>query len=256
MGYIALEDYAAAERTVQQAVERRLAIPDLLIQPYFLAFYRGDPAGMEAAAAQAKNSTGAADWITNIEAFVLAYGGHLQRARTMTQRARDLAVQAHQPERAAMFEAGGAVREALFGDVSEATQQGQAALNLSKNRDVEYGVAFALAAAGDSVKPRALADDLEKRFPEDTCVRFSYLPVVRAMVALNGGKSSEAIELLKAAEPYDVAFTCSWFGSFGSLYRRTCAERLISLRTAMPKRLASSRRYLPTPGSCSQIPCG
>ncbi len=216
--YVALEDYAAAERTVRQAVERRLAIPDLLIQPYFLAFYRGDLAGMESAAAQAKNSTGAADWITNIEAFVLAYRGHVQGARTMMRRARDLAVQTHQPERAAMFEAGGAVRDALFGNASEAKQEAQAALKLSKNRDVEYGAAFALAAAGDSVKPRVLADDLEKRFPEDTCVRFAYLPVVRAMVALNGGNSSEAIELLKAAEPYDVAFTCSWFGSFGSLY--------------------------------------
>jgi tetratricopeptide (TPR) repeat protein len=136
----------------------------------------------------------------------------------MTRRARDLAAQAHQTERAAMFEAGAAVREALFGNASDAKQRAQAALELSKNRDVEYGAAFALAAVGDSVKSRVLVDDLNKRFPEDTCVRFTYLPVVRAIIALNGGNSSEAIELLKGAEPYDIAFTCSWFGSFGSLY--------------------------------------
>jgi hypothetical protein len=68
------------------------------------------------------------------------------------------------------------------------------------------------------VKSRVLVDDLNERFPEDTCVRFTYLPVVRAIIALDGGHSSEAIELLKGAEPYDVAFTCSWSGSFGSLY--------------------------------------
>ena len=216
--YLALENYAEAETTVRQAAERKSVIPDLLILPYFLSFYKGDRAGMERAAAQARNSPGGADWITNVEAFVLAYEGHLQQARTMTRRARDLAAQAHQTERAAMFEAGAAVREALFGNASDAKRRAQAALELSKNRDVEYGAAFALAAAGDSVKSRALADDLNKRFPEDTCVRFTYLPVVRASIALNGGKPSEAIELLKPAEPYDVAFTCSWFGSFGSLY--------------------------------------
>jgi eukaryotic-like serine/threonine-protein kinase len=216
--YLALENYAEAERTVQQAVGRKLVVPDLLILPYFLAFYRGDRAGMGRAAAQARNSPGGADWITNIEAFVLAYEGHLQQARTMTRRAMDLAAQAHQPERAAMFEAGAAVREALLGNASDAKQRAHAALELSKNRDVEYGAAFALAAAGDSVKSGVLVNDLSKRFPEDTCVRFTYLPVVRATMALNGGNSSEAIELLKGAESYDVAFTCSWFGSFGSLY--------------------------------------
>ena len=216
--YLAMERYADAERTVQQASERKLLVPDLLILPYVLAFYNGDQAGMERAAARARNSPGGADWITNIQAFVLAYEGHLQQARTVTRRAKDLAAQAHQPERAAMFEAGTAVREALFGNASEAKRRAQAALELSKNRDVEYGAAFALAAAGDSVKSRVLADDLNKRFPEDTCVRFTYLPVIRAMLSLDAGASSEAIELLKEAEPYDVAYTCSWFGSFGSLY--------------------------------------
>jgi hypothetical protein len=195
-----------------------LVVPDLLILPYFPAFYKGDRAGIERAAAQARNSPGAADWITNIEAFVLAYEGHLQQARTMTRRARDLAAQSYQTERAAMFEAGAAVREALFGNASDAKQRAQSALELSKNRDVEYGAAFALATAGDSVKSRVLVDDLNQRFPEDTCVRFTYLPVVRATIALNGGHSPEAIELLEGAEPYEVAFTCSWFGSFGSLY--------------------------------------
>lgn len=207
-----------AEKTVQQASERKMVVPDLLILPYVLAFYKGDRAGMERAAAQAKNSPGGADWITNIEAFILAYEGRLQQSRTMTRRARDMAVQAHQPERAAMFEAGAAVREAFFGNRAEAKQKAEAALDLSRNRDVEYGAVLALAASGESARSQALVNDLDKRFPEDTCVRFAYLPTVRAIMVLNGGNASEAIELLKGAEPYDVAFPCSWFGSFGNLY--------------------------------------
>jgi eukaryotic-like serine/threonine-protein kinase len=55
-----------------------------------------------------------------------------------------------------------------------------AALELSKERDVEYGAAFALALSGDSSRSQALANDLERRFGEDTSVRFSYLPALRA----------------------------------------------------------------------------
>jgi tetratricopeptide (TPR) repeat protein len=254
--YLALEIYGEAEKTVQQAAERKLVVPDLLILPYFLAFYKGDRAGMERAAARARKSPGGADWITNIEAFVLAYEGHLQQARTMTRRARDLAVQAHQPERAAMFEAGAAVRESLFGNASDAKQRAQAALELSKNRDVEYGAAFALAAAGESVKSRVLADDLNKRFPEDTCVRFTYLPVVRGIIALNGGNSSGAIELLKGAEPYDVAPTCSWFGSFGSLYSPYVRGEAYLASHRYVEAAGEFRRSLTTLGSCLPIRCG
>ena len=52
-----------------------------------------------------------------------------------------------------------------------------------------------------------MVNDLNKRFPEDTCVRYTYLPVVRATMAVNSGNSSEAIEFLKGAEPYDIAYT-------------------------------------------------
>src|SRR5580700_1232715 len=48
--YLFLEHYGDAERTVQQASERKLAIPDLLVLPYVIAFYKNDAAGMERAA--------------------------------------------------------------------------------------------------------------------------------------------------------------------------------------------------------------
>ena len=94
-----------------------------------------------------------------------------------------------------------------------------AALELSKGRDVEYGAAFALALSGDSSRSQTLTNDLEKRFPEDTAVRFSYLPVLRALLGLNHGEHSKAIELLQIAVPYELgAPPSSFFGFFGALY--------------------------------------
>jgi tetratricopeptide (TPR) repeat protein len=136
----------------------------------------------------------------------------------MTRRAVDMESQAHQPERAAMYEAGAAVREAFFGNASEARQRAKAALELSKNRDVEYGAAFALAFIGDIAGSQPLADDLGKRFPEDTIVRFTYLPIHRALVALNRDNSSAAIEQLQVVAPYDLAIPGSWFAFFGNMY--------------------------------------
>jgi tetratricopeptide (TPR) repeat protein len=216
--YLFLERYGDAEGVVRRASERKLAVPDLLVLPYVIAFYKGDRAGMERAAAVARDSTEAADWMTNIEGSVLAYSGHLQQARTKTRQAMNLSQQAHQQEHAAMFEAGAAVREGLFGNSREARQRAKASLELSKSRDVEYGAAFALAVSGDDAGSQTLANDLEKRFPEDTCVRFTYLPIHRALLALNRGESSSAIEQLQVAAPYDLAIPCSWFGFFGNLY--------------------------------------
>ena len=78
-----------------------------------------------------------------------------------------------------MFQTAAAASEAFFENSASARQQAAAALSLSTGRDVQYVGAFALALDGDSSRARILADDLDKRFPEDTMVRFSFLPSPR-----------------------------------------------------------------------------
>ena len=69
--------------------------------------------------------------------------------------------------------------------------------------------------AGDAARGQALARDLAKRFPEDTVVKFNYLPTIRAQVALLQKDSSskagpsEAIEALQAAAPYELGIASS-----------------------------------------------
>ena len=111
------------------------------------------------------------------------------------------------------------MREALFGNASEARMSAMAALELSKDREVEYGAALALARSGDFSQAQALANDLERQFPEDTSIRFSYLPALRALLALKHGEPLKAIEQLQIAAPYDLgAPQSSFFGSYGAMY--------------------------------------
>jgi hypothetical protein len=69
---------------------------------------------------------------------------------------------------------------------------------------VQFGAALALAFGGDSGRAQTLADDLGKRFPEDTLVELKYLPTIHAQLALNRNDSSNAINTLKAAAPYEL----------------------------------------------------
>jgi len=168
-----------------------------------IAFLKGDKVGMGRVAALARERRGADDWMSNSEGFVLAYSGHLEAARKMSQLAADLARKTERRETEALYEADAAVREALFGNVSTARQRAAEALELSKSRDVVYGVGFALALSGDSSRSEALTEDLLRRFPEDTRVQFTYAPTLRALLALNRSQPSKAVELLQTAIPYE-----------------------------------------------------
>ena len=110
------------------------------------------------------------------------------------------------------------MREAFLGNTAAARQGAAAALQLSKARDVEYGAAFALALSGEFSKSETLADDLIARFPEDTFVRFTYLPTLRALFALNRSEPTSALDMLQVAAPHDLAIPGSWSGFFGNLY--------------------------------------
>ncbi|HEY1754149.1 MAG TPA: protein kinase [Bryobacteraceae bacterium] len=217
--YQFLDRLEEADTTFQAAADRKLEIPDLLLQRYDLAFVKGDPGGMDRAAAQARKNPGAEAPISRHEAFVLAYSGHLRQAREKLQPAIEMALKGGRQETAALWEAGAALTEAFFGNAPEAKREATAILKLSKGRDVEYGAALALALSGDSSGAQTIADDLGKRFPEDTSAQVSYLPVLRAVLAVNHGEPSKAIELLQVSVPYQLGVPLCWFsGTFGPLY--------------------------------------
>ena len=214
-----LDRLEEAENTVRRAVGRGLEIDEYIMLGHDIAFLRGDQKGMDRQVARARERSGGEIWISNHEAFAFAYWGRLQYARSLTRRAVEQAQQATQRERAGLWEAGAAVREAVFGNMSEAKRNAAAALKLSRDREVEYGAALALALAGDFTRAQTLANDLETRFPEDTCVRFNYLPVLRAQLALGRNDPSKAIEVLQTAVPHELGAQRSTIhGLFGALY--------------------------------------
>jgi eukaryotic-like serine/threonine-protein kinase len=64
---------------------------------------------------------------------------------------------------------------------------------------------LALIAREDTARASALADDLKRRFPEDTNVQFNYVPALYAEIAVSRHDIPKAIEALQAAAPYELA---------------------------------------------------
>ncbi len=216
--YVLLDRPDDALKVLALARGRKLEAGEMLIMRYYIAFLKDDQAGMRQAVAQASQRPDAEDWMFHAQSGVLAWSGELQQARKFSRRAVELARQANNRERAAMYEAGESVREAFFGNAAEAKRAAAAALALSDTRDVKWGAALSFALAGDFAKSAALTFVLEKRFPEDTDVQFAYVPMLRALASIHNGQPRQALEVLQTAAPFDLAITGSWSGFFGNLY--------------------------------------
>ena len=143
---------------------------------------------------------------------------------------------------------------------AEAQRSAAAALSLYRSRDADYGPAFALALLRDSAQAHKIEAELEKRYPEDTSVQFSYLPALRALEALNQGDPAKALEMTQAAAPYDLAvpgtayFTgASFFGALYPVYVRGLAySRMGRHREAA----AEFQKILDHPGIMLNDPIG
>jgi eukaryotic-like serine/threonine-protein kinase len=203
--YFVSDRFPEAESALQRASERKLENSSSLVLRYNIAVLKGDREQMDRAVRLAKGKRRAEHLMAHEEALALARSGRLEAARRSSSRAVDLALQEREREQAASYRAARAVWEAACGNAAEGKRSAMAALELSKGRDVQYAAGVALALSGDFSRSEALGDDLDKRFPEDTFVKFTYAPVLRGLASLGRGKPADAVERLEIALRYELA---------------------------------------------------
>jgi serine/threonine protein kinase/tetratricopeptide (TPR) repeat protein len=224
--------FAEAERTIQAASAHKLEFDRLFVIRYNIAVLKGDEEQMDQSVALTRGKRGVEHWIAHAQSLALARSGRLQAARRSSNRAQELALQEGQRETSAIYQAVRATWEALCGNAGEGTRTAMAALERSNGRDVEYAAALALGLAGGSSRSEALAGDLERRFPEDTFVKFTYVPVLRGLAELRRGKPEDSMEPLQVALRYELAANglnfASYYGGLHSAYVR--GEALIAAR--------------------------
>ena len=111
-----------------------------------------------------------------------------------------------------------ALREAEFGNSSQARKATFSALAMASTRDVQILAALALARAGASAEAQKIVQDLATRFSRDTLVAGYWLPTISAAIEMNRKNPSKAIELLQATVPYELGEPYPMFEVGGSLY--------------------------------------
>jgi eukaryotic-like serine/threonine-protein kinase len=203
-GYLQVNRLDEAKATAQEAQAQHLDSPNIHFSLYSAAFLQHDTAGMEREAATLLGKPGFEDVMLINQSQSAGYAGQFAKKRELVRRAMDSAIRADEKETAAGYQSAGAAYEAILGNASLAKEQAQASLALSNGRDVEGNAGVALALAADSVQAARVADDLAKRFPEDTLVQLEYLPQIRGAAALTSGNAAKAVEMLAPATPYEL----------------------------------------------------
>jgi eukaryotic-like serine/threonine-protein kinase len=194
-----------AVRTEEEARKKGFDNGALHLYLYEIAFLKRDDAGMEGQVKWSAGRPGVENLMLSMQAGTAAYHGRLEEARELSRKAETSANRAGEREVAAGCAAAAALWEALYGNPTKAKEQVYGTLTLSNGRDAQFVAALALALIGNAGGARVLVEDLEKRFPEDTIVKFNYLPTVRAQLALiEPGGAQKAIEALAAASLYEL----------------------------------------------------
>jgi len=202
--YLNLGRLEEAKAVFDQALAHQLDIGYLRQQMYILAFLRGDVAQMEQQVAWGAGKPGDEDPLLSMQSDTEAYYGRLSKAREFSRRATDSGVRAEATETAALWQINAALREAELGNAAYARQGVSAALALSSGRDVNVAAALTLARIGDASAAKALARELENSNPANTLLKFYWLPTINAAIELNKGNSSQALEYLEGATPYEL----------------------------------------------------
>jgi len=205
-----LNRLAEAQKVAAEAQAKGFDSASLHQYLYEIGFLKNDATSMVEHVKWAEGKPGVENLMLAMEAGTAAYAGKLDAARELSQKAERAASSAGESEMAAGCAAAAALWEALYGNPVKAKERVYGTLGLSNGRDAQYVAALALALNGDAEGARTLAEDLGKRFPEDTVVRFNYLPTLRAQIALiNPDGAAKAIEVLGAASPYEVGIAGS-----------------------------------------------
>ena len=173
---------------------------------YALAFMEGDVDTMEAQNAWAAGKPVIEAYQHSLQSSVEAYHGRFTKAR-------DLMNEAEAEATRAQSKAAVDVMITIHGPTEADVGHTEAALkcvergwtsNSNKTDAVEPMVALTLALVGKQAEARTLVEKMDKESPRDTLTQSYILPVIRAAMALQANNPPKAIELLKAAAPYEL----------------------------------------------------
>jgi DNA-binding winged helix-turn-helix (wHTH) protein/tetratricopeptide (TPR) repeat protein len=199
---IASQQLDQAREVVQKALKQKVDSYVTRFSLYALAFLTSDMPALTEQQQWFNSHTNFENFGLTLASDTEAYSGRLQKARQLSGRAVESAVNADNLEGAAMWAETQALREAAFGNFGAVPTPAATGLKLnSRSQSVQVGAALAFAFSGDSARAESMAKDLNESYPLGTQVQSLWLPAIRAQLALNGKNPAEALDQLQRAAP-------------------------------------------------------
>ena len=204
--YIAMNRREDAKAVFREAEQRNIDGYLLRQYRYYLAFMEGDVATMKAEDAWAAGKPVIEAYQHTLQSSVEAYHGHFTKAR-------DLMNEAESEAARAQAKAAVDIIRAIHGPTEADVGHAEAALrcvergwtSTSKKTDIVAPMAaLTLALAGKRAEAQTLVAEMDKDSQRDTITQSYTLPVIRAAMAIQANDPLKAIELLKAAGPYEL----------------------------------------------------
>ena len=192
--YLALGRLQQSRIEIQDAFNRKMDDPIFHMALYALAFLSGNSQGMAEEQQWFAANKDFEHFGVSLAADTEAYDGRLEKARELTRGAVESAIRADSKENAAIWWENAALREAVFGNSSDARRAADAGMKLyPESQGVRVEAALASTISGDSERAQKLAQELNKHYPLDTQMQALWLPAIHAHLALNRKKPVEAL---------------------------------------------------------------
>jgi serine/threonine protein kinase/tetratricopeptide (TPR) repeat protein len=202
---LALQQFDLARQTILQGQARRMDYFVFHDALYALAFLASDSSASSQQQTWFAGQPDAEFLGLSLASDTEAYSGHLRKARFLAKQSVDSAIHADSKESGAIWIENAALREASFGNATEAKQAVADGLKLTPtSQSVGVEAALAYAMAGDTARAESMSKDLDKRYPLDSQLQSLWLPAIRAQIALDKKNPAMAIESVQTAVPLEL----------------------------------------------------
>jgi serine/threonine protein kinase/Tfp pilus assembly protein PilF len=203
--YLTLNRFDEARNIFEQGLARRPDDPGSHVGMFLVASLRGDASAKEQQAAWATGKPGVEGVIFLIEGITAAYYGKIAECRELVQQAAAVDQRDNLKASAAADQAAAALMETDYGNLDAGRKAATVALTMAPGETARILAALTFAELKVGPRAEALASELSWRRPDSTMLNNVWLPAIRAQMAISRDNPAQAIKLLQAAAPYELA---------------------------------------------------
>ena len=218
---------------------------DYLTNELAIYFLSGQPKEMQAVVRQAAGRIDEFE-LNQTLAATQQFSGQYKEAAVTIQRAFEQAGHAKAPDAQAGQILANAAARGLAGlceGNEAAVKQG---LALDRSKQTQELAVLAASFCGNAKLALPMAQDLSRKFPEDTLIQDVFQPLAEAFAALAAGQPRETVARSETAKPYDFNYPGSYVQGLAYLQLHDSAHAVSAFQQAMQSRGNNVLSGLPT----------